>query len=310
MKRNRRRYRRAGAVLLGLLLGLCFSISALAENLPCRSATATGLYRHPVTGVIEDSGGDDSEALGQSMVTNVVDTEALLEERPSGGYYLSLRFHLTDNLSEIHLSVQEPGDSAWTEVSYTETGSGDDQKDLRLPIDSEETIVRAECYVDAMGRSVIFFVTLSDFTDGNAGGFAQTDESDADAGSGTDGSASDSGVLDGVTGLTTGGTAAASQNTETTGATLSADTGEVSDNVQQLNLSGGVWWMMFVVIFCANLLAGLVLLAVKTLVERLLKRDNRAYEEDAGEDEDGEDTFDDLELLEDDWEEAEDEKRG
>ena len=311
MRKKRKGCKQIRAILFCLLLSFGFSIVVQAETLPCRSAKASGFYRHPVTDTIEDSGGETSEALGQSMVTNVVDTNAMLEENPEGGYYLSLRLHMTDNLSEILLSVQEPGDSDWEEVSYVETASGEDQKDLRLPVESEETIVRAECYVEAMGRSVIFYITLSDFTDGNTGGFVQMGSSEAE-GAKESGSAEND-VLDQATGLITGegqtgsGNKGTTESTETAESVLSAETGEVSNNVQQLNLSGGVWWMLFTVIFCANLLAGAVLLAGKVFLAHVLKRKNILSEEIV-EDETEEDDFNAQDLLDDYWEEPENEK--
>lgn len=305
---NRKRtYRKFGICLLTLILSLSFSAPVRAEELPCRSATATGHYRHPESGEIEDSGGSDSEALGQSMVANVVDPDALVEEDPSGGYELSLRFHLMNSLSDIHFSVQEPGETVWEDVFHAETASADDQADLRLPIRSEDTIVRAECYVAAMGRSVIFYVTLSDFEEGNRGGFVRTEalnpepEKPADADKSSD---DGGGVLAGVTGVTSGGANAAS-GIESSSAELNAEVQAPEADVQQLNLSGSVWRMLFLVVFCAHLLAGLALAGGRLILDRLLTSGKGAPGTEASEepmDEDPDETY-----LEDAWEDAEDE---
>lgn len=282
--KKKKLYRKAGMLLTVLMLCLGFSQMALAEKLPCRSATATGSYSHPSTGVIEDSGGEENEALGQSMVANVVDQEALIEEKPSGGYDVSLRFHLMDSLSNIKFSVQEPGDSEWKSVTYEQTASGDDQGDLRLPVDSEDSIIRADCYVDAMGRSVIFYVTLSDFEDGNRGGFVQMDSDSTNE-------------LQNVTGLTTGGSSSATAGT----AKLTTDTAATTVKPQELNLSAGVWWMLFVTVFCANILASLVIFGAKLLLQQFA---DRKKWEDVETDEEQES----IELPEDAWEDFEDEE--
>ena len=162
-----------------------------------------------------------------------------------------------------------------------------------------------------MGRSVIFYITLSDFTDGNTGGFVQMGSSEAE-GAKESGSAEND-VLAQATGLITGegqtgsGNKGTTESTETAESVLSAETGEVSNNVQQLNLSGGVWWMLFTVIFCANLLAGAVLLAGKVFLAHVLKRKNILSEEIV-EDETEEDDFNAQDLLDDYWEEPENEK--
>ena len=283
-------YRKAGIFLAALMLCLGFSMTAFAEKLPCRSATATGVYSNPSTGVIEDSGGKENEALGQSMVANVVDPDALIEENPSGGYYVSLRFHLMNNLSKFEFSIQEPGDSEWKTVTSEQTASGDDQGDLRLTVDSEKSIIRTECYVEAMGRNVIFYVTLSDFEDGNRGGFAQIDSDSTDE-------------LQNVTGLTTGGgTSVSSGISGAEAVTLTTDTdGSVTVKPQELNLSAGVWWMLFVTVFCANILASLVIMGVKLLLQQLADRKNQENTELEEEPES-------MELSEDDWEDFTDEE--
>ena len=288
--KKKKLYRKAGMLLTVLMLCLVFSQTALAEKLPCRSATATGSYSNPSTGVIEDSGGKENEALGQSMVANVVDSDALIEENPSGGYSVSLRFHLMNSLSKFEFSIQEPGNSEWKTVNSEQTASGDDQGDLRLPVDSEESIIRTECYVEDMGRSVIFYVTLSDFEEGNRGGFAQMDSDSADE-------------LQNVTGLTTGGDTSASSGTAGTEAvTLTTDTDHSATvKPQDLNLSAGVWWMLFVTVFCANIMASLLILGVKLLLQQFADRKKWENEETDEEQES-------IELPEEDWEDFEDEE--
>lgn len=281
-------YKKAGSLLLLLVLTFGLSITVMAENLPCRTAKATGSYEDPVTGSVEDAGGKNNEALGQSMVSNVVDETALIEENPSGGYYVSLRFHLMDNLSDIRFSERKVDSDSWKQRESEKTASDGEQADFRLPIETEDSVIRTECYVEAMGRDVIFYVTLSDFTVGNQGAFAQMDSKDVKTAAQTE----QEDVLADATGLTTGGTASATLVTET----------ENSETIepQQLNLSAGVWWMLFVIVFCANILAGLALFGIKTLLLKMLEREKRIERE--SEDEEEENDLEFTELSESDWE--------
>lgn len=237
--------------LLALVLALgCMTIHASAQA-PCESAVATGAYRHPGTGSIEDSGGTGSEALGQSMVTSVVSPEALMETASDGTLYLSLRFNLMSNISKTELSVQAPGASGWTPVSYEVTGEGEDSRDFRIPVPAKDAIIRAECFVDAMGRAVVFFVTVDDFTSGNTGNFATMD----DAQLSTKDEAGDS-----VVGLVTGG--ADKAPSDSNGSAVSND----SASMQEVFVTGRVWIMLFLLVFCAQLLACLTFWGLKTLI--------------------------------------------
>ena len=271
--------------MLVLLSGI--SMTARADELPCRTAKAVGSYKDPTTGAVEDAGGADNEALGQSMVSNVVDSTAMIEEDPAGGYYVSLRFHLMDNISNVGFSVQKPGTGSWKEVKADETDSQGEQADFRLPVETEDSVIRTECYVDAMGRNVIFYVTLSDFEEGNQGGFARMEKS-GDA-------------LDGVTGLTTGGeSSAAGEKTAVLEASSSGNSG--TNGPQQLNLGASVWIMLFVTIFCADVLAGMALMGIKAWISRTAGEKNTIYEEE----EDDENELEFSKLSEEDWEDMKD----
>lgn len=284
--------RTSGILLLILAMLFGISVTARAEGVSYRTATATGTYRDPGTGVIEDAGGSDNEALGQSMVENVVDSTALIEEASAGGYYVTLRFHLMDQLSKIDFSVQKPGSSSWSAVTSEQTGSGEDQADWRLSVETEDSIIRSECYVEAMGRSVIFYVTLSDFRDGNEGGFATLDSS--------------AGILDGVTGLTTGG-GNDTVDSENASATLNAASKAGSGEPQQLNLGASVWWMLLIIVFCGNILAALTLTGVKLLISRRTGRGRKQRNlRDERENEEDEQEF--GELSDEDWEALQDEE--
>lgn len=275
------------------LLLSAFQYTVYAQNLPCQTATASGHYRHPLTGIIEDSGGDSSEALGQSMVANVVDSQALIESNPNGTYLISLRFKLMNSLSDIKLSFQTQNSDSWTSVSYKQTAKGDDTGDLRFEVPSTDIIVKAECMVEAMGRYVIFYITLSNFTDGNTADFVQTSisddsniKNDNDNNEAYDSKSDDtlvsnsdevlnnvvsvSELLQSEEGLTIGN----STTQVSSGATAiseepvaqSASTTINAETIQELNISSTVWFMLFIIVLCANILGGLCLWGLKTII--------------------------------------------
>lgn len=290
---KKKAYRKMGMFMLLLILLMGLSATAMAANLPCRTAKATGSYKDPVTGEIEDAGGQDNEALGQSMVENVVDGTAMIEENPAGGYYVTLRFHLMDNLSDARFSVRSADAGDWENVESKKTASEGEQADFRLPVETEDSVIRAACHVEAMGRDVTFYVSLSDFTEGNQGGFVQTDSQDTE----TAAKNNPDGSSEKVKGLTTGGSSSAS---------LVTGAGEAETvKPQQLNLSAGVWWMLFVIVFCANILASLAVMGVKTLLRRLTAQKKGEWKE-TDEADGNEPEF--PELSEADWEELKDEE--
>ena len=294
--------------LLALVLVLgCMTIGAAAATLPAESAVATGSYRHPGTGSVEDSGGESSEALGQSMVASVVSPEALVETASDGTLYLSLRFNLMSNISSTKLSVQKAGEAAWSPVDYEVTATGEDSKDLRLPFPAKDAIVRAECFVDAMGRAVVFYVTVDKFTPGNSGNFAQLDSDHLPAkSSGT--SKSDSSVIgDDVVGLVTGG----SGNVPAPKADGTAS-GSASDQedapMQEVIITWRVWVMFFVLVFCAQMLACLCFWGIKTLISN--RKNPRSRDSLPPLPEEPDEDMDFLnEVWDENWEETKDEVR-
>ena len=129
-------------------------------------------YVHPVTGVIEDSGGEASYATGQGMVDGVVYPTGILELTDSGEYYLTVRFSLMDQTFGHSFWVQNVGDSGWSAPAAGVTGSGTDGNgttaDICIQVPSENCVVRVSMYVDPMGRDVIFYLYPSDYTAGNS----------------------------------------------------------------------------------------------------------------------------------------------
>ena len=143
------------------------------------SCTINRCYAHPVTGVIEDSGGESSFAIGQGMVEGCVYDSGMLEVTDSGAYYLTIRMGLFDFTSNHSFQVQTVGESGWTpvsEVGVTGTGSDSNGKtsDICMRVPSENCVVRGSMYVEPMGRDVIFFLYPSNFAEGNNTGMKAT----------------------------------------------------------------------------------------------------------------------------------------
>lgn len=287
-------------VSIALMLVCCLCVSVFAEKLPCESATTTAHYRHPATGAIEDSGGESSEALGQGMVESVVDKQAMVEDNGDGCYNLSLRFHLMNNISNIQLAVQKPGESGWQQVSYEKSAQGDDVGDIRFRIPGKDAIIRVECTVDAMGRSVVFFVTLDKFVPGNSGGFTQMEKGSTLGQTPANQQPGASNQQDDTVGLVVGGSKQTPQLDETPSA---------SHEVKEVAITTDVWVMFFFLVFCAQLLACLVFWGIKTLVCDAVKRKKQGSiaQQIAEEPEDEIDFSDDL--WKDTWEESENEEK-
>lgn len=131
----------------------------------------TASYAHPVTGNIEDAGGESSSATGQGMVEGAVGAQGILEVTDTGNYYLTVRFSLMDYASSHEISVQNVGDSGWQSTSVTATATGSDSsgstEDDCIEVPSQSCIVRCSMYVEPMGRNVIFYFYPDNYQTGN-----------------------------------------------------------------------------------------------------------------------------------------------
>ena len=109
--------RRALAGALAALLVLAAGqgaapLSAQAAGGNVYTCAVYPCYAHPVTGAIEDSGGEASYATGQGMVEGAVYTTGILEVTDSGAYYLTIRMSLmsyTSGHSHRRGAVRRPG---------------------------------------------------------------------------------------------------------------------------------------------------------------------------------------------------------
>ena len=148
------------------------AVKAYAASGTVFSCAINRCYAHPVTGVIEDSGGESSYATGQGMVEGCVYSNGILEVTDDGAYYLTIRMSLMDYTSGHSFQVQNVGDSGWSTPSEVGiTGNGSDSNgttaDVCIRVPSENCIVRGSMYVEPMGRDVIFYLYPSNYSEGN-----------------------------------------------------------------------------------------------------------------------------------------------
>lgn len=147
------------------------AIPAYATGGTVYTCTITPCYRHPVTGVIEDSGGEASYATGQGMVEGAVYPTGILEVTDTGEYYLTIRMSLMDYTSGHSFWVQNVGDSDWMTPAIGATGNGTDTNgtttDICIQVPSENCVVRGAMYVEPMQRDVVFYFYPSNYVEGN-----------------------------------------------------------------------------------------------------------------------------------------------
>ena len=149
-------------VMLALAAGIT-SVPLLAATNGIYIAKATPHYRHPETGVIEDSGGDGSAVLGQSMTESALYRKALVEVDPDGNMYVTVRLKLMDNIQNPQFKV----DGTPVSATFMQEDSTDNTADYRMKVNSEKSVIRCNMYVVPMGREVIFYITVSDLTAGS-----------------------------------------------------------------------------------------------------------------------------------------------
>lgn len=227
--------KRKHRVLAGILaFALALILGAGVPAFPAYAATGnvytssvTPCYRHPVTGTIEDSGGESSYATGQGMVEGAVYKTGIMEVTADGSYYLTIRMSLMDYTSNHSFWVQNVGDSGWsTPAELGVTGNGTDSNgttaDICMKVPSENCVVRIGMYVEPMGRDVIFYVYPSNYSAGNSTDMKATIvtaavESGTGADSNTSGNSSSTG-----SGSTTSGGSTLSGNSSLSGNTSDA----------------------------------------------------------------------------------------
>ena len=155
-------------VMLALMAGIT-SVPVLAASPGIYTATATSHYRHPTTGVIEDSGGEGSYVLGQSMTDSALNKAALVEVDSSGATWITIRLNLMDNIQNPQFQVDGSRNGNFSAVSATvmQEDFTNNTTDFRMQVPSENAIIRCNMYVIPMGRDVIFYITVGNLQSGS-----------------------------------------------------------------------------------------------------------------------------------------------
>ena len=149
-------------VMLALMAGIT-SVPVLAASPGIYTATATSHYRHPTTGVIEDSGGESSYVLGQSMTDSALNKAALVEVDSSGATWVTIRLNLMDNIQSPAFQV----DGSSVSATLMQEDYSNNTADYRMRVNSENSIIRCNMYVIPMGRGVIFYITVGGLSAGS-----------------------------------------------------------------------------------------------------------------------------------------------
>ena len=139
------------------LVMILFSINTLQVNAQVQNVELEGGYRHPSTGTIEDSGGEASFALGQSMVDKMVVPQATYNPNSEYGSIIEFQMKMMDSISQVTLEVQEPG-SDFTQVKHGQKSIDSTTAQFQVPVNNPNAVIKATCFVKPMGRSVVFFI--------------------------------------------------------------------------------------------------------------------------------------------------------
>ena len=143
-------------ILLMMLFMFMTPIHALSDGAYLVSRSTS--YTNPLTGQTEDGG--ENIALGESMVSNIVESQ-LLVEQTNGKYYITVGLGLASNVSDIRFKVMNSSGSM-SSVSATKIGSssanGDTVNHYRLQVSSLDLYISPIMYVNPMGRDVQFFI--------------------------------------------------------------------------------------------------------------------------------------------------------
>ena len=144
--------KQAAAVLMAVTVGILSAAAVFSQNSNPVYAAENGIYlananpsyRNPSTGAIEDSGGGGS----------------------AGSTYATIRMQLMDNIENPQFQV----DGSPVSATLMQEDYSSNTADYRFRINSENSVVRVNMYVTAMGRDIIYYITFSGLSEG-AGDF-------------------------------------------------------------------------------------------------------------------------------------------
>lgn len=254
-----------------LALATCAALFLAAVLAPPAHAVAGNVYagklvrcyRHPVTNVIEDAGGENAYATGQGMVEGCLSTKAQLEVTDDGQYFLTIRLGLIDYTSKRNFKVQQWGAKSWSKTKFAVSKKGKDNNgttyDYCIKVPSQKCIVRMTMFVTPMGRSVVCYMYPKNLKKGHEKGMvakivttsSKTSSASTLEGGNDNGSSGDSGGSGStdkmLSGTTKNGSSSSSDNGNSTssgtssgsGSSGSTDSSSSSSASDQTGATGG-----------------------------------------------------------------------
>lgn len=218
------------AFVTTLLASAVIASPAYAVSSGTYVATATPHYAHPHTGQIEDSGGDGSATLGQAMTESATANKALVEVDSAGNTYVTVRLQLMDNIKNPSFTV----DGSNTQVQLMQENASDNTADYRIFVQNTNSVIRCTMYVTAMGRDVVFYITVGNLKAGH-GDFITSIKTTSSAGVGA--ASSDSRSSDAANGSSSSTSSAQpEQNTDRiTGEIAPVEEGQIDENVEVIS---------------------------------------------------------------------------
>ena len=142
-------------VLLNLIsvINIC-----LADNV--QTVNVNRNYKHPVTSEILDPG--QNYEIGQGMVEGVVIKEG--EIKSENGQLLAIvHFSMMEYLKNIKFSIQEPSEKIYKDTEYEILENNGSIAVFKIPINTVNSIIKVEAYVEPMERNVIFFIDFEGY---------------------------------------------------------------------------------------------------------------------------------------------------
>lgn len=152
----------ACALLAACCLALFVPQRALGVSGSVYEGTLERCYRHPVTGAIEDSGGEGAYSTGQGMVEGCLSPTCMLEVTDGGQYFLTIRLGLVDYTKNRDFRVQKWGVGKWSKTQFAVTKKskkdGEAARDYTIRVPSQKCVVRLSMFVKPIGREVVGFL--------------------------------------------------------------------------------------------------------------------------------------------------------
>ena len=259
---------------LSILYTLVLMFSLLTINVSAENVTVDlfGHYAHPNTGIIEDSGGKSNEALGQSMVENIMFPQGGIESK-DGKSYLNISFKLMNSIDEIVFYTGDSESASWDEINHEVVATRDDEADLKIDIPQTNTILRCTAYIVPMGRSVIFYISYKPST-GTTPTTSVTTESTNSS------NKEDNRTLDEILDDTVGLSYELSSNDKSPSDIVSdgnaEDKKDSQNNNSSLNnknyvLDDSLWGPLFLILMGATLCSGIILIFINMGIKKLLE---------------------------------------